>query len=80
MSNMSDELDSQVQKKVSDNVCAACRRPIKRGHRIHHAFIVIDPNAFNPNKLTERGLELGTDCEFVHVRCDDPFLKGKRIE
>lgn len=69
-----------VQKRVSDNVCAACRRPILTGHRIQHAFIVVDPNAHNPNKITERGLELGTDCEFVHVRCNDPFLLGSRIE
>jgi len=71
--------DHNVQKRTSDNVCAACRRPILRGQRIQHAFIVLDPIARNPNRITERGLELGVDCEFVHVRCDDPFLKGNRI-
>lgn len=69
---------SLVQKRVSDNVCAACRKPILRGHRIHHAFIVLDPLARNPGRITEQGLELGTDCEFVHCRCDDPYLKGPR--
>ena len=66
-----------IQKKVDDNVCARCRKPILIGHRILPAYIVCNPNARNPNKLTERGLELGTDCEFVHTACDDPYLNGK---
>lgn len=66
-----------LQKRVADNVCARCRRPILAGHRVQAAYICTNPNARNPNKITEKGLELGTDCEFVHVSCEDPFLEGK---
>jgi hypothetical protein len=66
-----------LQKRVADDVCARCRRPILAGHRVQAAFICINPRARNPNKITEKGLELGTDCEFVHVSCEDPYLTGK---
>ena len=67
-----------VQKRVADNVCARCRKPIATGHRITAAYIVYDPNARNPDKITERGMELGVDHEFAHVDCEDPFLEGKK--
>ena len=70
--------EQRVQKKVADNVCARCRRPFDIGNRITWAFILIEPLAYNPNRITERGLELGTDCEFVHCDCEDPYLDGKR--
>lgn len=66
-----------LQKRVADNVCARCRKPIQPGNRVQAAYICTNPNARNPSKITERGLELGTDCEFVHVSCEDPFLEGK---
>lgn len=66
-----------LQKQVADNICARCRKPILAGHRIQAAYICINPVARNPNKITERGLELGTDCEFVHTSCKDPYLTGK---
>jgi len=44
---------------------------------VQGAYICTNPNARNPNKITEKGLELGTDFEFVHVSCEDPFLEGK---
>jgi hypothetical protein len=40
---------------------------------------MLDPNARNPQRLTERGVELGTDYEFAHVRCEDPYLDGKLV-
>lgn len=78
---MADEswANPRLQKRVDDNVCAACRKAILPGHRVQAAFICLDPNARNPNLITERGLELGADHEFVHVRCDDPFLDGRRV-
>lgn len=69
----------KIQKRVADHICAACRKPILKGHRVQPAYICVEPQARNPNKITERGLELGVDCEFVHVRCEDPELKGRRI-
>jgi len=69
-----------LQKRVPDHICARCRRPIQPGHRVQAAYICVDPKAYNPNKITERGLELGTDCEFVHCDCRDPFLSGRRSE
>jgi hypothetical protein len=27
--------------------------------------------------VTEKGISLGTDCEFVHCSCQDPKLTGK---
>ena len=69
--------DRHKQKRVADNVCAACRKNIEDGHRINMAFIVLDRDAYNPQKITEKGLALGTDYEFTHVRCEDPFLNGK---
>jgi hypothetical protein len=69
----------RLQKRVPDHICAACRRPFEKGNRIHMVFILLDPQAINPNSLTERGLELGTDYEFVHTRCEDPFLDGKLV-
>ena len=72
--------NDKLQKRVDDSTCASCRRPILPGHRVHAAYICLDPHALNPQKITERGLELGVDCEFVHCRCSDPFLDGKRIE
>lgn len=71
------EEERLVQKRVSDSTCARCRRPIRVGHRIQAAYIVTNPNAYNPNKLTERGIELGCDNEFAHISCSDPFLEGK---
>lgn len=67
----------RLQKRVDDNVCAACRKPILAGHRIQVAYICLNPNARNVNNITERGLELGEEFEFTHVRCEDPFLDGK---
>jgi len=69
--------EMQVQKRVPDNVCARCRRPFAIGHRVQTAYIVYEPNARNPEKVTERGMELGVDHEFVHASCEDPFLEGK---
>jgi hypothetical protein len=71
--------DPRLQKRVDDSVCAACRKPILPGHRVNAAYICLDPNARNPERITERGLELGVDNEFVHVRCEDPFLDGGKI-
>jgi len=69
-----------LQKRVADNVCARCRKKIQPGHRVQGAYIVTNPNARNPNKITEKGIELGVDCEFVHCDCADPFLDGKTAE
>lgn len=69
----------RIQKRTPDNICAACRKPILVGHRINAAYICLNEKAYNPNLVTERGLELGTDLEFVHIRCEDPYLDGKRI-
>jgi hypothetical protein len=66
-----------VQKRVPDNTCARCRRKFQIGDRLTWAFILINPDARNPNRITERGLELGTDTEFAHVDCTDPTLSGK---
>jgi hypothetical protein len=77
---MSNDDYQLVQKDCPDNVCAACRRPILRGHRIQPAYICLDNDARNPERLTERGLELGTDYLFCHARCNDPYLKGKRVD
>lgn len=68
----------KTQKRVPDHMCARCRRSFQVGDRVQHAFILLDPNAYNPDKITERGLMLGTDCEFVHCDCEDPQLLGKR--
>lgn len=68
-----------LQKRVPDDTCAACRKPILPGHRIQQIYICIKPNAVNPNKITERGLELGMDSEFIHARCEDPFCNGRRV-
>lgn len=69
-----------LQKRVDDNTCAACRKKFMSGHRVQQVYIIINPDAINPQKVTERGLELGMDSEFVHARCDDPFLNGRRVE
>jgi hypothetical protein len=69
--------DPRLMKRVDDHTCAACRRPLLPGHRVQPAFIMLDPNARNPDRITERGVELGTDYEFVHCRCSDPYLDGK---
>lgn len=66
-----------LQKRVRDSTCARCRRPILPGHRIQAAWICINNKARNPNRVTERGLELGIDAEFCHVECRDPYLTGK---
>lgn len=66
-----------LQKRCADNVCARCRRPIMAGHRVQAAYICVNPNARNPGRITEKGIELGTDMEFVHCSCEDPYLKGR---
>ena len=68
-----------VQKRVPDSVCAACRKPFEKGNRVQAAYILLDPDARNPERITEKGIELGADSEFTHVRCIDPFLNGHRI-
>lgn len=68
----------RVQKKVPDQICARCRKPFVIGQRVQMAFILCNPKAYNPENITQRGLELGTDCEFVHADCQDPYLDGKR--
>jgi len=74
---MSEDLNNLLQKRCPDTVCAKCRKPFKPGDRIIHAFILVDTDARNPGRLTEKGLTLGTDCEFVHISCMDPQLDGK---
>jgi hypothetical protein len=74
---MSEDLNALLQKRCPDHVCAKCRKPFKPGDRITHALILVNPNARNPGRLTERGLELGTDTEFAHIECSDPQLDGK---
>lgn len=74
---MTAEEEARVQKKVPDHICARCRKPFVIGHRVQMAFIIVNPHAHNPDNITQRGLELGTDCEFVHADCRDPFLDGK---
>ncbi len=74
---MTVDLNAILQKRVPDNICAKCRKPLQPGDRIQHAFILVNPRAYNPEKVTERGLELGTDTEFCHVECTDPQLDGK---
>ena len=66
-----------VQKKIPDHICARCRKTFEIGNRVQAAWILVNPQARNPGRLTERGLELGVDSEFVHVSCEDPFLNGK---
>jgi hypothetical protein len=75
---MTPEERALCQKRVSDNVCARCRRPIKIGHRVSPCWIVCNPDAVNPHKLTEKGLEIGVDCEYAHIDCEDPMLEGKK--
>lgn len=74
---MNAEDQARVQKKVPDHLCARCRRPFVIGQRLQMVYILCDPHARNPDNITQRGLELGTDCEFVHADCRDPFLDGK---
>ena len=69
---------ARYKKRVADNVCAACRKPLLKGHRVMAAYILVDPRATNPNRIGEKGLELDMEHEFVHVRCEDPFLDGRR--
>ena len=69
---------ARYKKRVTDNVCAACRKSLLKGHRVMAAYILVDPRATNPNRIGERGLELDMEHEFVHVRCGDPFLDGRR--
>lgn len=71
------EQERLIQKRIPDHVCARCRKPFNVGDRVMWAFILVDNNAHNPNRVTEKGLELGTDCEFVHSSCEDPTLSGK---
>jgi len=73
------EQHAQTQKRVADNICAKCRKPFAPGHRIVPCWIVINPNARNPHRITESGLELGTDCEYAHIECKDPMLEGRRV-
>lgn len=75
--SLTPEQEQRVQKKVADNVCAKCRRKFQSGQRVQPAYIVYDPDAYNPDKITERGMDLGTDNEFMHACCEDPFLEGK---
>lgn len=75
--SLSFDQERLVQKNVPDNVCARCRQEFQVGDRVQHAFILFDPKAYNPEKVTERGISLGTDCEFVHASCEDPQLRGK---
>lgn len=66
-----------IQKRVPDHICARCRKPFAVGDRVQMAYILCNPHAYNPDRFTERGLELGTDCEFTHCDCRDPQLTGK---
>lgn len=69
-----------TRKRVGDHICARCRKPFQQGHRVVWAFIILDPQAYNPERVTERGLELGKDLEFCHADCSDPFLDGKNAD
>ena len=66
-----------VQKRVPDHICARCRREFQVGDRVTWACILLNPRAYNPVRLTEKGLEFGVDLEFVHCSCEDPSLSGK---
>ena len=59
---------------VDTDVCGKCRKPFDKGHRITHAFI-FERAGLNPNNLGNKGAFLFEEFEFVHVDCNDPFLK-----
>lgn len=73
---LSSEEERRVQKRVPDNICARCRKPLQIGDRIQPVYILYSTDARNPDKITERGLELGVDSEFAHAECSDPQLDG----
>jgi len=74
--SLTPEQERLVQKRVPDHVCARCRREFQPGDRATWACIIINPRAYNPVRLTEKGIEFGTDMEFAHVDCEDPTLSG----
>jgi len=75
--SLTPEQERLTQKRVPDHVCARCRRDFQIGDRVTWAFILLDPKARNPNRITEKWLELGTDTEFIHCACEDPTLSGR---
>jgi hypothetical protein len=76
--SLTPEQQRLVQKRVPDHVCARCRREFEPGDRATWACIIINPRARNPMRITEKGLEFGTDLEFVHNDCEDPTLSGRK--
>lgn len=78
---MADEwANPNLQKRTPDDTCAACRRKFKPGERLMPAYILLASNVPNPENVAQRSLELGADLEFCHVRCSDPYLRGRRVE
>lgn len=79
MSNQ-DLTNERLSKRVSDSVCAACRRPFQAGDRLMPTFIVLAIDVPNPENITAKSLELNCEMEFVHCRCEDRALDGRRVE
>lgn len=71
--------DPRLGKRHPDNRCGKCGKLFLPGHRVQPVYIMMDPNARNPKCITERGVELGSEYEFAHCDCKNPYLEEKRI-
>jgi len=59
---------------VDSGTCGKCRKPFGKGHRIIKARIA-EKRGANPANLSEIGVYLFDEFEFVHADCRDPLLK-----
>jgi len=73
-------VSEDLHPHVPTYVCGKCRKPFEKGHRVLQVYIS-EGKGINPRNVVDNtGMYLCEEFEFVHVDCNDPFLKhGGRI-
>ena len=55
-------------------ICANCRKPLERGHRIIQVFIS-QGRGRDPKNIMREGLHMSDEFELAHYDCKRPFLR-----
>ena len=64
-----------LKQRVDHTICARCRRKFKAGDRVTPAYIILNPDARDP-QTKMRAAEMSGEFELVHASCADPSLNG----
>ncbi len=71
---MTDDVSNDHLRPHCDTwICAKCRQPITKGHRVIQVLIAVGKDR-NPTDFMEEGLSMAQEWEMAHINCNDPLL------